>query len=227
MLNLVQNKKMNLTKHLTKTTFADILPTAILRGKLFVFQLSAPSDFSNIDPTNTDAMIQRTAELMNSNKAILGVGRYAEIRELYQHPQYGNRCIHLGLDLTAPAGTPVYAPLSGKIHSFANNAAAGDYGPTIILEHNIDNFVFYTLYGHLSLSSISNIKVNGTVEEKSIVGHIGEQYCNGGWPPHLHFQIIQDIKNQKGDYPGVCSLENQAEMLANCPNPNLIVKLPL
>jgi murein DD-endopeptidase MepM/ murein hydrolase activator NlpD len=51
-----------------------------------------------------------------------------------------------GLDLWIKAGTPILAALDGTLHSFNFNAGFGDYGPTIILEHNVENqtFILYT-----------------------------------------------------------------------------------
>ncbi|MEP6913389.1 MAG: response regulator, partial [bacterium] len=46
---------------------------------------------------------------------------------------------------------------------------------------------------------------------------------NGDWPPHLHFQIIEDMRVHEGDYPGVCSISERAKYLNNCPNPDLIL----
>ena len=48
---------------------------------------------------------------------------------------------------------------------------------------------------------------------------------NGNWPPHLHFQIIEDMELKEGDYPGVCTSANREKYLANCPNPDLILTL--
>ena len=50
---------------------------------------------------------------------------------------------------------PIHAALDGTIHSFQNNTALGDYGPTIILSHEIEGFKFHTLYGHLSEASLN------------------------------------------------------------------------
>jgi hypothetical protein len=40
------------------------------------------------------------------------------------------------------------AALDGRVHSFQNNDSLGNYGPTIILEHQVEDLTFYTLYGH-------------------------------------------------------------------------------
>jgi len=55
---------------------------------------------------------------------------------------------------------------------------------------------------------------------------IGEDHENGGWPPHLHLQIIIDFLDKGIDFPGV-ALEREASVYkALCPNPALLFKLP-
>ena len=53
----------------------------------------------------------------------------------------------------------------------------------------------------------------------------GEPAENGNWPPHLHFQVIADIGNYFGDYPGVCSEKDRDYYLENCPDPDYILQL--
>ena len=48
---------------------------------------------------------------------------------------------------------------------------------------------------------------------------------NGDYPPHLHFQIINDLQGNFGDYLGVCSANELDFYKENCPDPNLILKL--
>ena len=83
---------------------------------------------------------------MKSAGATVGIGRYGEARLLYTTDKFEvktdempeRRTIHLGVDLFMKSGTPVLAPLAGKVHSFSNNSAHLDYGPTVILEHEAD-----------------------------------------------------------------------------------------
>jgi hypothetical protein len=58
-----------------------------------------------------------------------------------------------------------------------------------------------------------------------IIGYIGDYNENGTWPPHLHFQIIEDLRNQIGDYPGVASEAESDFYLTNCPDPSIIFNL--
>lgn len=157
-------------------------------------------------------------------------GGYLESRGIYQRSNYFNkqnpkeeRNIHLGLDIWIEANTPIYAPLYGTIHSFKNNTNHGDYGPTIILKHTIETLEFYTLYGHLSLESIELLKVGVEVKQGEQIATLGTAEVNGDYPPHLHFQIIRDIQEFKGDYPGVSNQLNLEFYKTNCPDPNLLL----
>src|SRR5207249_8755092 len=91
-----------------------------------------------------------------------------EPRLLYISPAFAlgprltdeRRVLHIGLDLFADAGTPVFAPIAGVVHAFADNAAQQDYGPVIILRHATDDGTeFFTLYGHLSRESLATLTV--------------------------------------------------------------------
>lgn len=115
------------------------------------------------------------------------------------------------------------APLNGIVHSFAFNNAFGDYGATIILTHNLDGESFHTLYGHLSLNSLKNLQEGDVVKKGDVIAEFGIPFENGQWPPHLHFQIIKDLRGIKGDYPGVCALSEKEFYVANCPDADLIL----
>ena len=181
--------------------------------------------------SDTAVFTKYVFEEMLSNSTFNGIGGYNEHRVIYRKLKHfvreeeNPRCIHLGVDIWAPAGEPVYTPLNGKVHSFAFNNNMGDYGPTIILQHELDGTFFYTLYGHLSMSSITGLHENKTFMAGEKIGEIGNYPINGDWPPHLHFQVIQEMGNYKGDFPGVCSIEDRSFYLSSCPDPNLILRV--
>lgn len=158
-----------------------------------------------------------------------GIGGYRENRTLYRRSNLfageTARSIHLGTDVWGPAGTPVFAALGGRVHSFAFNNHFGDYGATIILLHQLDAVAFHTIYGHLSLADISKVSEGAYITRGEVIGRFGEPAENGNWPPHLHFQIIHDMQLKKGDYPGVCTLAESKAYLANCPDPDLILNM--
>ncbi len=135
------------------------------------------------------------------------------------------RRLHIGIDIWGPVGTPVFAFMSGQVHSFAFNDHYGDYGATLILAHQLENVSFYTLYGHISLRDINNIKEGDYLVPGQEIAHFGDRHENGHWPPHLHFQIIGNMESYKGDYPGVCRYSERETYLANSPDPDLILQL--
>ena len=111
------------------------------------------------------------------------------------------------------------------VESFAYNNNLGDYGATIILQHQLQTVNFYSLYGHLSLKDLENIRLGQFINRGHRLGQIGLPEENGHWPPHLHFQLIFDIENFDGDYPGVCKKSELVHYRSNCPNPDAVIKL--
>ncbi|WP_138434647.1 peptidoglycan DD-metalloendopeptidase family protein [Winogradskyella algicola] len=189
-------------------------------------------ELDSVDVSSSKALEAYIWNHLKSNNAKVAFGGYLEQRGIYNRSDYFNtnkpeeeRNIHLGLDLWIEAGTAVYAPLEGKVHSFNNNTNYGDYGPTLILEHHIENETFFTLYGHLSLTSIQSLKVGVEVKQGQRIATLGTAEVNGDYAPHLHFQIIRDIQNYKGDYPGVSNRLDLEFYKTNCPDPNLLLKL--
>lgn len=151
-------------------------------------------------------------------------GGYLENRALYQRsPHFTNpetaRTIHLGLDLWEKAGTKVFAPLDGEVHSFKYNDQPLDYGGTIILKHTLEDLTFYTLYGHLSKDSLGGLQRGQSVSRGEEIARFGNPEENGGWVPHLHFQLIKDMEGMRGDYPGVCAPRDIPRYRNNCPDP--------
>jgi murein DD-endopeptidase MepM/ murein hydrolase activator NlpD len=153
----------------------------------------------------------------------IGYGGYLEHRVIYEaHENFATasadfRNIHLGIDFWTKAGTPVFAPLDGFVHSFQVNPGSGNYGPTIILYHPAEDI--YSLYGHLASVDLDHIQIGDSIAQGQELCHLGEAPENGGWPPHLHFQLIREMRGIKGDYPGVCSLRDLVFYANNCPDP--------
>ena len=187
--------------------------------------------FTNLKFETAGDFEQYIEHYLSHNNAKVAFGGYNEIRNLYKRSSVFNdsktqeRNIHIGLDLWIKSGTLVLAALDGFIHSFNYNTGVGDYGPTIILEHKIEELKFYTLYGHLSLESISGIKIGDFYEKGQQLATLGDASVNGDYAPHLHFQIIKNNLNTFGDYPGVCSENDRNYYLENCPDPNILLKI--
>ncbi|MHC2991162.1 peptidase M23 [Pontibacter sp. HJ8] len=187
------------------------------------------------DLRDTAQFDEAVKHMLQEQHATIGVGGYLENRFIYHRsPHFDGaaecRNLHLGVDVWLEAGTAVFAPLAGKVHSFANNANFGDYGPTIILEHELEGVPFYTLYGHLSSSSLEGMAVGKVFRKGDVIATVGPFPENGHWPSHLHFQIIRSMEGKYGDFPGVATLSEKEVYEALCPNPNLILQcrhLPL
>jgi murein DD-endopeptidase MepM/ murein hydrolase activator NlpD len=157
-------------------------------------------------------------------------GGYGEDRSVYTQELFAPageepRTVHLGLDIFAPAGSEVFTPLPGRVHSSRINDKPGDYGPTIILEHDGAGTKFHTLYGHLSRDSLKSLTPGAAFMAGEAIASLGARNENGGWPPHLHFQIILDLKGMRGDYPGVCKRSERDHWLALCPDPRPLLGL--
>ena len=172
---------------------------------------------------------------MEDAGATVGVGRYNEPRGLYTSPLFSSesndgpewRTIHLGIDLFMLAESPVYTPLDGVVHSVKNNDQSLDYGPTIIVRHaTADGVTFYTLYGHLSIDSLQMVKPGQQVRRGEQIAKIGTYPTNGGWAPHLHFQVICDMLERDGEFPGVAAPSRREVWLSLSPDANLVLKIP-
>ena len=173
--------------------------------------------------------VERFSELLTQKLAASGTGfaygRWGEKREVYSSDLFvsddlsRHRDIHLGIDVFCKAGTPVRAPLNGRVRVIANNARELDYGPLLILEHQLGEIGFFTLYGHLSLASIAERSVGEIVSAGASIACVGSPPENGNWAPHLHFQLIHELLDLDADFPGVASEAEKAKWLSLSPLP--------
>jgi len=215
-----------------KDKFGNIIPLDLNKEKLFVFDFTKNNkDLQKINISSAEEFDKYIKGVLALNKATVGIGRYNEDRIIYRHSSlFGTskselRTVHLGIDIFLPTGTKIFSPLNSEIHSFQNNKRIGDYGPTVILKHELNGIVFYTLYGHLNENSLKGKFEEQRIKKGKIIGKIGNKKINGGWPEHVHFQIITDIRGKKGDFPAVVNIGEREKYLKICPNPNLILKI--
>jgi 4-aminobutyrate aminotransferase-like enzyme len=225
-----------LTAH--RAEIAPVMGHDLRHTPLVVFDFSVGSlDITRPEVVqNLPAFSDHVSRLMTDAGARFGIGRYDEARlvyvtELFRHPNNWrdeNRTVHLGIDVFCEAGAPVYAPLDGAVHSVANNVAAGDYGPTIVLEHVVESGTlrFFTLYGHLSAASLDAMAPGRRVTAGERIAWLGDAAVNGGWPPHLHLQVVADMLGRKGEFPGVAAPGEREVWLSLCPDANLVAGVP-
>ncbi len=205
-----------------------------------VFDLSVgspdPEELPGMDPVPPAAWTQAIFGRMAREGAVVGVGRWNEARRWYTEDAYrvetddgeAWRTVHLGVDLFAPAGTPVMAPLEGVVHAVADNAAPGDYGPTVVLRHELprEGLVFFTLYGHLSRESVGLLAAGAPVPKGETIARLGREEENGGWAPHLHLQVVTDLLGHEGTFPGVAVPSERRVWTALSPDPDLLLRIP-
>lgn len=88
---------------------------------------------------------------------------------------------HEGVDVYAPAGTPVHAMKPGRV------ARAGRFrglGLAVYLDHGRG---LMTIYGHLSSVAVEEGDV---VEHRQVIGAVGQTGNATG--PHLHFEVLRN-----------------------------------
>lgn len=218
-------------------TFAPVIDVDLRTDRCMVLDLSIGSPLvSGDDRENREpGLTQRVNDLLRAEGIGVAIGRYDEPRLLYTSPLFASgpkpederRTIHVGLDIFAEAGTPVYAPLDGVVHAFADNGARQDYGPVIVLRHATDDGVaFYTLYGHLSRASLDGLHEGKPIKRGEQIATFGTPEVNGGWTPHLHMQLITDTLGLGADFPGVARASQRRAWLSLSPDPNLVVGIP-
>lgn len=194
--------------------------------------MSMSGSFFEADPHHED--LERAAKRLQKFQdrhphALLANG-YLEQRSFYNTPAFERqhngireyRNIHLGTDFWIPAATAVHTPFSGTVVIAHNNNYHKDYGPTIVLRHELKGMIFYSLYGHLSVSSLELTKKGAFLQQGDKLGTIGDENENGHWVPHLHFQLITDLLGNTDNFNGV-AFPSEIEMWKElCPNPDLL-----
>lgn len=152
------------------------------------------------------------------------IGRYDETRPgMYEHDLFaGERNHHVGIDLGAPVGEPVHSFADGIVFSKGINAEEGSYGPTIIIQYELEGKPIWALYGHLSLESLDMVNVGESVEEGQVIANVGSKEVNGGWEPHVHFQLSWEEPSDN-DLPGVVAIKDRERALEKYPDPRIVL----
>ncbi|TGE28090.1 peptidoglycan DD-metalloendopeptidase family protein [Hymenobacter metallicola] len=212
--------------------FGPVLPVDLNSAEVTRLDFTAQNPtLAQADLRDTEAFEALVATLLEEKNALIGVGGYLENRVIYRRspglfgdPAVPARSLHLGVDVWLRAGTPVLAPLEATVHSVADNDNFGDYGPTVILQHELEGVPFYTLYGHLGRAEVVLLRPGMTLEKGQKFAEVGPHPENGDWPPHLHFQVIANMLGREGDFPGVALPAEREQWAKLCPDPNLILQ---
>lgn len=206
------------------------MPEKIIKtdGRAIVLDLSTGATLCGKNVAGLDVAV--LGRLINKTMSDAGTqfsfGRYAEPRELYTNDDFSNdaseemRTIHMGIDLFCAAGTPIFSPLDATVHVTSNNDRELDYGPLVILRHEDEAAAeFFTLYGHLGPDVLDNLAAGQSVAAGEQIATVGARPGNGNWPPHLHFQLINDLLELGVDFPGVALASQLDYWLDLSPSP--------
>jgi murein DD-endopeptidase MepM/ murein hydrolase activator NlpD len=90
---------------------------------------------------------------------------------------------HMGIDYSAPIGTPIFSVATGKV---VHLGYSGAFGNLIILEHPGN---YRTYYAHLSNYN-TELEVGNEVRRGLEIGYVGSTGRSTG--PHLHFELRKD-----------------------------------
>ena len=95
---------------------------------------------------------------------------------------------HKGLDIYAPAGTPVYAAKAGTVVYVNYSGYGGGWGLYVVIYHGTDSSgkAMYTRYAHAS-SIASGISVGTKVTTNTVIMYSGNTGASEG--AHLHFEV--------------------------------------
>lgn len=163
------------------------------------------------------------------------LGYYHEPRLIYTDQAFrkgawkasDRRTVHLAVDAFGPAETPIYAPLRGEVFVTEYRAGHLDYGGVIILRHETPaGDPFFTLYGHLDPEFLDRLKPGQIIEKGDNFCQLGNPNMNGGWAPHIHFQLALTTQGIEADWPGVGDPDEMYLWRAICPNPAALLNLP-
>lgn len=162
------------------------------------------------------------------------LGFYNEPRLVYTDKAFSKgpykasnrRTVHIGVDAFGPAGLVVHAPLAGVVSVCEYRSSHLDYGGMVILSHyTSEGDEFFTLYGHLEPKSITGLVKGQVLDKGEAFACLGNVQGNGGWNPHLHFQIALTMQGMGEDWPGVADPDDLALYTALCPNPAALLNL--
>ncbi|BFG71416.1 M23 family metallopeptidase [Sediminibacterium sp. KACHI17] len=94
-------------------------------------------------------------------------------------PIYKDRRAHLGMDFTAPHGTPIYATADGVVTDAGFNT--GGFGNRVVINHGNS---YETLYGHMYRIKA---RIGQRVKRGEVIGYVGNTGKSSG--PHCHYEV--------------------------------------
>ena len=106
------------------------------------------------------------------------VGRISSGFGMREHPRFGGRKLHTGIDITMPKGTPLHATADGVVSFSGRN---GGNGNIVVIEHGHG---LTSVYAHNSQNSV---KAGQAVKRGAVIALSGSTGVSTG--PHLHYEV--------------------------------------
>ena len=135
-----------------------------------------------VEPVNEQVVVG-TRSLAQASEKVVSMRQLmwpvANVSGSYISSYFGDGRNHKGLDICAPAGTPIYAAESGTVVSV--NSSGWDYGLHFVIDHG--NGV-QTLYSHCSSIQVEVGQQVTRGQQVAAVGRTGNATGN-----HLHFEV--------------------------------------
>lgn len=136
------------------------------------------------------AILAEKKRLLEENKAAITYDggqfawpapKYTRISDDYGnriHPTLGVQQFHNGVDMAAPAGSPILSAYDGEVVAASYSSTMGNY---IMVDHGDG---LYTIYMHASSLGVSQGQMVARGEQIATVGSTGRSTGN-----HLHFSV--------------------------------------
>lgn len=228
-----KEKEFNIWANSKNSNLSQLFPT-IQKNQVHHIDLSVSSKWLGHESEFNDLVLfqYKLDKLQREHPDDILAGGYLEPRSFYTASSFEkignhgreNRTIHLGIDFWLSSNTPIHTILEGEVVTSIYDNSPKNYGGLLILKHNEGDLVFYTLYGHLSKSSITKLKTGDHLKVGDHIGTLGESVENANWAPHLHFQVMLSMLDYKFDFPGVTYFNQKEVWQGICPNPMLLFK---
>jgi peptidoglycan LD-endopeptidase LytH len=205
----------------SKINISKILPNTL--GTPFFFDYTDPI-FSELPIRDTVFMQEWTMRVLEKSGKRWGIAGYLEDRSLRlrgTHLIDEWRVYHLGVDIIAPADTPIFSPLDGEVTESTIEPGKANYGGYVVVRYAIEDEDIYILYGHLDPNSLVPAWPIVSGQE---IGKIGSSRVNGDWTTHLHMQAITKAGIDTWKSKWYCSHEDLPTIRNYCPDPSFLIR---
>ena len=143
-------------------------------------------EFATATQEQINALLQKIQAEKGATWSVSGDREHRAALYANQGYNMTEAAIHVGVDVIAPAGIPIYAPFDSEVASVSYDGMRGGYGWTAVLKCP----EFYLLFGHLARENLA--QVGTKLKGGNTFARIGETHENGNWFHHTHMQVLTD-----------------------------------